>query len=177
MKHEELKGVAIRWLYERGCTAFAEEVETNNGIADALGVKRFRSGGTRYDVYYIEAKASRSDLICKKQRRIYEQACTLEGMMGNWPHHIDFYYLVVSDGVKVENSLYPRFGVLNEHGVVVRKASRFKTDRTGGEHMARIAHRLVYQVYGKMYLGEFKSINIPKNTYEGLQSIQQGSEM
>jgi len=65
-KHKQLQRTATYWLYLKGCSIFAEEVPTQNGIADALGIV------TRNDtVYYIEAKASRSDLCCKKQKSVY----------------------------------------------------------------------------------------------------------
>ena len=70
-KHAQLQDVAIGWLYGVGCSIFAKEVPTQNGVADALGVKT-RNG--KDDVYYIEAKVSRSDLICKKQKVVYADA-------------------------------------------------------------------------------------------------------
>lgn len=70
-KHHELQNTAIRWLYARGCSVFAQEVPTRNGIADALGVIS-RFGDEK--VYYIEAKASRSDLICAKQKGVYKRS-------------------------------------------------------------------------------------------------------
>jgi len=70
-KHHKLQNTAIRWLYSRGCSVFAQEVPTRNGIADALGIIT-RQGDER--VYYIEAKASRSDLICKKQKCVYARS-------------------------------------------------------------------------------------------------------
>lgn len=150
MTHDELKKAAIGWLYNLGCQAFAEEVPTANGVADALGIKG-------EDVYYVEAKASRADLICPKQKRVYQQA--LVGFergiwqTGQFAHDIDFYYVIVADGVAVEADLYPMFGVLDERGKVVRRAKRFKTqDNHTSKHLKSIAHRLVYQVYGKLYL-------------------------
>lgn len=70
-KHHELQNTAIRWLYGRGCSVFAQEVPTRNGISDALGVIT-RLGDER--VFYIEAKASRSDLICAKQKAVYSRS-------------------------------------------------------------------------------------------------------
>lgn len=151
-KHAELSRTAIGWLYRRGCSAFANEVTTFNGIADAFGIK---TDGEKYTSYYIEAKASRSDLICQKQRMVYERSVNL-------PDHcaVDFYYLIVADGVKVEDSLYPNWGLLDERGNLVRRAKRMKWRETGQHgikdqirwQLRNIAHTLVYQVYGKMYL-------------------------
>jgi hypothetical protein len=65
---------------------------------------------------------------------------------------IDFYYVVVADGVKIEPSLYPMFGVIDERGTVVRKAKRMKrNDRVNREHIVAVAHVLVYKVFGKLY--------------------------
>jgi hypothetical protein len=68
-KHKDLQEAAIRRLYDFGCNVFAKEVPTGNGIADALGVK-----SSTGNVYYIECKASRSDLICLKQKNVYRNA-------------------------------------------------------------------------------------------------------
>lgn len=150
-KHEELSRKAIDWLYQRGCSAFANEVTTFNGIADAFGVK---TNGAKYTSYYIEAKASRSDLICNKQKGVYRRSIDVPNHCG-----VDFYYLIVADGVKVEDSLYPNWGVLDERGNVIRRAKRYVW-KDGDSyikditkwHLRNIAHALVYRVYGKMYL-------------------------
>lgn len=63
--HRQLQDIARRWIYGVGCNVLAKEVPTENGIADALGIK---SG--KEDVYHVECKASRADLICKKQKLI-----------------------------------------------------------------------------------------------------------
>jgi hypothetical protein len=61
----------------------------------------------------------------------------------------------VADGVTVEDSLYPMFGVINERSEVVRKAKRMKrNDRTNSDLIVSVAHVLVYEVYGKLYKGE-----------------------
>jgi len=70
-KHKALTDRALWWLYDRGCSVYAKEVPTRNGIADALGIMT-RQGQEK--VYYIEAKASRSDLICEKQKTVYERS-------------------------------------------------------------------------------------------------------
>lgn len=175
-KHRELQDVAIRWLYGIGCSVFAKEVPTQNGVADALGVRTRNTGGT---VYYIEAKSSRTDLICPKQRLVYR---TSVGDVVRYCHShayrkdksrgkkgwdrcarcqqlhsqrfdtgIDFYYLIVADGVSVEPALYPEWGVLNEKGRVIRKAKRMPRERDTKSAIQAIAHVLVYKVFGKMY--------------------------
>lgn len=181
-KHKELQEVAIRWLYATGCSVFAKEVPTMNGNADALGIKTLHG---KDDIYYIEAKASRSDLICKKQKRIYANAIGVEDAWC-WMHDpkmyrsmfegddrskgwedcdqckkakegrgdtgIDFYYIIVAHGVKVEKALYPAFGVLDEDGNVLRKAKRMtRNERTNRDLIVAVAHVLVYKVFGKMY--------------------------
>lgn len=152
-KHKELQKTAITWLYERGCSVFAEEVPTRNGIADALGI-RTRSGDEA--VYYIEAKQSRSDLVCLKQRAVYLRSVASKAIFGEGlvmeDTGIDFYYLIVSDNVIVEPSLYPEWGVIDERGKVIRKAKRMKRENHLQEQLQAIAHVLVYKVFGKMYL-------------------------
>lgn len=144
-KHQKLSRTAIGWLYGRGCNYFDNEVPTQNGIADALGVKCTlwdnSEGGT---VYYIEAKASRSDLTCRKQKYTYAKA--------DWcAEAIDFYYLIVADGVKVEDGLYPKWGVINEQGEVIRRAKRYKHNSSFDRLLNVICHNLVYKVFGKLY--------------------------
>lgn len=176
--HKQLQDVGLRWLYARGCGAFAKEVPTANGIADVLGVKI-------NDTYYIEAKASRSDLVCLKQKMVYRRAigdiqdsCYYHafnrGENVNDPKQpratcercieidkrrgdtgIDFYYIIVAEGLKVEPELYPGFGVLDHKGNLVRRAKRMKNDRaTLHATVMSIAHVLVYKAYGKLYFGE-----------------------
>lgn len=150
------------------------EVPTINGIADALGLKK-----TKGDVYYIEAKVSRADLICKKQRNVYRRSvgmydvrcyCHNFRMDGktrdgwedcgeckrlaenSYDTGVDFYYVIVADGVVVEPSLYPMWGVLDQRGNVIRKAKRMKRATKDTKSVAEaIAHVLVYKVYGKLY--------------------------
>lgn len=177
-KHDELCNTAILWLYAKGCYAFAQEVPTRNGIADALGVKR--SG--KPAVYYIEAKASRSDLICQKQKAVYQRSiqekpdrCWYHGTYGKmggevepdaWKNcpdckemidpqafiDIDFYYLIVADGVLVEPELYPNWGVISESGKTLRRAKRYRTRGEFWRHYEAIAHVLIYKAFGKLYL-------------------------
>lgn len=165
-KHKALQETAIRWLYARGCSVFAKEVPTQNGVADALGIKMepaYRHDDEKGTVYYIEAKASRSDLICLKQKATYyrcfegKNTLNLEGKYE--PNHdaprdlgIDYYYLIVADGVKVEDALYPYWGVLNEKGEVLRKAKRFPRKGSFGRQVREVSHVLVYKVFGKLYL-------------------------
>jgi len=185
-KHKQLQQLAITWLYERGCGIFGKEIPTRNGNADALGIKVV-NGDKSGDVYYIECKASRSDLICLKQRACYlrsdghgmercyihnwkgvdeevqkEKAKTCDQCIKTKLHcgdtGIDFYYLVVADGVKVEDTLYPKWGVISENGKIIRKAKRMKrVERDNSEHLINVSHVLVYKVFGNMYLGEAKA--------------------
>lgn len=152
-KHDELCHKAILWLHARGCQAFANEVPTWNGVADALGIKDDT-------VYYIEAKASRSDLICRKQKGIdaWIQHAKKVDAMGDSPrahwfrNDVDFFYFIIADGVKFEDTLYPDWGVINENGFVVRRAKRMSKIEDSKKPMKAIAHALVYKVFGKLYL-------------------------
>lgn len=177
-EHARLQNVAIGWLYNVGCSVFAQEVPTQNGIADALGVRKS-------DVYYIEAKASRSDLMCRKQKIVYASAtgmikkycyyheygrntptlfklkeasiadcqqCKMVEQM-NADTGIDFYYFILADGVKIADDEYPMFGVLSSEGKVVRRAKRMKKKGDNGAVVVAIAHVLVYKVFGKLYGG------------------------
>jgi hypothetical protein len=179
-KHKHLQAVAIQWLYGRGCHAFAKEVPTSNGNADALGIKAPRD--KKHTVYYIEAKASRSDLICMKQRLCYlksvgarKERCYYHTVRDKMTHlrekdpleecpqclqieqkngdtGIDYYYLIVADGVKVEDHLYPEWGIISENGTTLRKAKCMKREGDTQKLMLNIAHVLVYKVFGKLYL-------------------------
>lgn len=178
-EHARLQNIAIGWLYNSGCSVFALEVPTQNGIADALGIRKS-------DVYYIEAKASRSDLICRKQKAVYARAtgmvvekCYYHKMRDNQETMaflsaevpeancigckeiekmnadtgIDFYYFILADGVKIADSEYPVFGVLSAEGKVVRRAKRMKKQGDNSALVVAIAHVLVYKVFGKLYGG------------------------
>jgi len=181
-KHADLQDVAIGWLYSRGCSVFAKEVPTGNGVADALGVMT-RNG--KEIVYYVEAKASRSDLICLKQKAVYARAVGAT-MAWCWQHDpglyktlfadksvdrtkgwesceecklvkddqgdtgIDFYYVIVADGVRWDD-VYPLFGIINENGKVVRKATRMRRTGDAKQLIINVAHVLVYKAYGKLY--------------------------
>lgn len=177
-KHAELQNTAVRWLYNLGCSVFALEVPTENGIADALGIKT-RDTET---VYYIEAKASRSDLICQKQKDVYSRAtgllkekcyyhsikdtkqlmllraeseydCTSCKMVEqkNADTGVDFYYFILANGVNIKEDEYPMFGVLNENGEIKRRAKRMKRNGDTKRLMQNIAHVLVYKTFGKLY--------------------------
>lgn len=186
--HKALSQTALFWLYAKGCSVYAMEVPTRNGIADALGIMT-RQGKEK--VYYIEAKASRSDLICEKQKAVYERsinghlkkrcdyhATAFKDLWGEAERDeygsacgecvmrqknaynlgIDYYYIIVADGVKVEPELYPEWGVINQKGEVVRRAKKMPRPETYSHalYLEAIAHVLVYKAYGKFYLGEFK---------------------
>lgn len=171
-KHQQLQETAIRWLYERNCSAFAQEVPTWNGVADALGIITSGRAYSKEDiVYYIEAKASRSDLLSFKQRQVYQRTQELHSQAQvkelkmyfgqqkdfSYKNNIDFFYFIVADGVNIEEGLYPLWGVINEQGKVIRKATRMKKEKDIFENsnhdlMLQIAHVLVYKVFGKMYL-------------------------
>jgi hypothetical protein len=163
-KHNQLQDIAIGWLYKNGCDIFSKECQLPNGeIADAIGVKfdfhrqvpKVIDGQTVYvdevhdKTFYIEAKASRSDLICQKQKAVYHHSLLRPVA--------DVYYLIVADGITVEDDLYPEWGVIGEDGFVRRKAKRMKRDyqeqKLTQKSIERvIAHSLVYRVYGKLYL-------------------------
>jgi hypothetical protein len=168
-KHKQLETSAIAWLYKNGCDVFTTECRLPNGeVADALGVKRVRKpkkvvqedGSYRWEaeytdsIYLIEAKASRSDLICYKQALCYRRSVRKP--------LCDFYYLIVASKVTVEDDLYPRWGVINEQGIVVRKAKRMnKALRFRAawykDVVRLIAHSLVYRTFGKLYLQETRN--------------------
>ena len=167
-KHAELQDVAIGWLYGKGCSVFAKEVPTWNGIADAVGVVTNQRAYQKPDrAYYIEAKASRSDLLCLKQKSCYKRT---EGLLLNsiskekqvrfgmevefsYPNDIDYFYFIVADGVGVEPTLYPLWGVMDERGKVLRKAKKMKKiNDTSLKLITDIAHVLVYKNFGKLYL-------------------------
>ena len=141
-EHKKLENIAIEWLYSNNCSLFAQEVPVGYEIADALGIK------TQYGIntiYYIEAKVSKSDLMCKKQKLIYRKSV-------EYNKDIDFYYLIVSDTLIIPNDIYPKWGVINSKGKVIRRAKRFKKKSNGNDLIIAIAHKLVYKVFGKMYL-------------------------
>jgi len=179
-KHDKLQDVAIGWLYKIGCSIFAKEVPTKNGVSDALGIITRREKKT---VYYIEAKVSRSDLICPKQKAVYQRSigdlmekcyvhkyadkhigyeplCKSEECIAcrdiqksKYDMGIDFYYFILADGVAISDSEYPEWGILNEKGVVVRRAKRMKTPEEPKVSLIEsIAHVLVYKAFGKLYL-------------------------
>lgn len=160
-KHQQLQRTAINWLYCIGCSVFAEEVPTWNGVADALGVRTRDQGHT---AYYIEAKASRSDLLSLKQRAcykrteevvksgIFKQSIFAGASFYEYQNNIDFFYFIVADGVEVEPSLYPLWGVINEYGKVIRKAKRLKKTKDSLDLITNMAHVLVYKVFGKLYI-------------------------
>ncbi len=179
-KHAQLQDIAIRWLYGVSCSIFAKEVPTINGVADALGVKTLHG---KDDVYYLECKASRSDLICKKQKAVYqiatgmvEKRCYIHSwkqldstLREGWEScdqckelaesagdtGVDFYYIAVADGVTVEPELYPMFGVIDGRGTILRKAKRMqRNERANRDLIVSVAHVLVYKSYGKLYIGE-----------------------
>jgi hypothetical protein len=144
-KHIELQDTAIRWLHGRNCDTFAKEVPWNGEMVDAIGMKYTDSSKAGSIIYAIEAKTSRSDLICLKQKAAYQRSVQFPAL--------HYYYLIVADGVTVEPSLYPMWGVIDERGKVIRKAKRLTTAREHYRDLARdIAHVLVYKTYGKLYL-------------------------
>lgn len=166
-KHAQLQDIAISWLYQRGCSVFAKEVPTWNGIADAAGVVTNQRRYTGKDTsYYIEAKASRSDLICLKQKACYKRTEGLymkdvatenklyfgEPHLWEYPNDIDYFYFIVADGVTVEKELYPLWGVISEKGRVIRRATKLKKRKETLDLITEIAHVLVYKHFGKLYL-------------------------
>lgn len=145
--HKQLQDMAIYWLYDRGCYVFAQEVPFGGEFVDAIGIKYKEYQKLDFDIYTIEAKASRSDLVCEKQKHCYWRSIKRP--------HTDFYYLIVADGVDVEALLYPLWGVMNEHGKIIRRAKRLKPENKEQLHkglMRELAHVLVYKVFGKLYL-------------------------
>ncbi len=162
-KHKELQQTAINWLYNRGCSIFANEVPTWNGYADALGIIT----RDKPVVYYIEAKASRADLLCSKQKYINKRVEEVykngnfedkkkklfyQGIVAyEYPNDIDYFYLIVADECKIQATDYPLWGVINESGTVIRKAKKMLKKKDEKELSQSIAHVLVYKVFGKIY--------------------------
>ena len=166
-KHEQLQDTAINWLYGRGCSVFAKEVPTWNGIADAVGVVTNQRPYGKPDIaYYVETKASRGDLICLKQKSCYkrtEQLTIRSVSIENWmyfgqerewkyPNDIDFFYFIVTDELEIEPTLYPLWGVISEKGKVIRRATKMRKEKDALDLITDIAHVLVYKAFGKMYL-------------------------
>ena len=114
--HNFLKKQAVRWL-RKYCFCFSTEIQLGDSqIADAIGI--------RYtgDIYMIEAKATRADLMSAKQKAVNER---LE------KNHLvipDFHYFILEDGVKLADHEYPMWGVLDKVGTVIRRAKRVKRD-------------------------------------------------
>jgi len=163
-KHKQLQEKAIEWLYRRRCSVFDTEVTTWNGIADAVGVitKIFKDTGS-YTSYYIEAKSSRSDLMCKKQKNCYNKTQEIDDNgktikdYSPYNYHdkyndIDYFYFIIADGIKIDKDLYPTWGVIDERGKVIRRAKQMKKGRDCFELVNNIGHNLVYKVHGKLYL-------------------------
>lgn len=177
-KHKELQEIAIRWLYGVGCSVFAKEVPTKNGNADALGI---RTRGKREVVYYLEAKVSKGDLNSEKQKMVYRTSIgDIEAWCGyHNPNYyrglarsagwescaecldakshigdtgIDFYYLIISNNLKIPDDLYRGWGVINEEGRIIRKAKRMRREFDTKHLMESISHVLVYKVYGRLYI-------------------------
>src|SRR3990167_9785225 len=87
---KKLEDVAIRWLYRNGCKAFVKEdgLHYVGGIADVLGIK------DNGDIYYLEVKQSRVDLLSAKQKR-HEANFENTFFKGQLPY--DFTYFVLPD--------------------------------------------------------------------------------
>lgn len=142
-KHRLLKQVALRWVRGVGCCAFACEVSfVYIGVVDVMGLKE------RGDVYVIEAKISNADFRNDfKPRGIYELPKVERFGLSR---QIDFvYYIVAHD---VDTAELPEFiGILNEAGVVKRRAKRQNRDQTGRtllDSFVKIAKALSWRKYG-----------------------------
>jgi len=115
-KHKHLKKVAIGWLANKiKCTIFAEELEIYPKDPDAYGIK------SNDDCYYIECKATQEDLMGGLQRKFNKNLFELK--MTKHRFIADFFYFVLADGLDIKDK-YPHWGIINEHGEVVRRAKR-----------------------------------------------------
>lgn len=135
-KHKLLKQVGLRWIQSTGCVAFACEVRWGFcGIVDACGVK------ANGDVYIVEAKASTADLRSDVNgRKIYRIQQSRD---------VDFVYYIVAN--HVDFSILPTWvGILNQHGIVRRKAQRRKQANTITKAAAfeKLARALSWRAYG-----------------------------
>ena len=114
---------------------------------DAIGMKFTDYRKDASTIYAIEAKISRNDLCCLRQKAAYRRSVDFPA--------VDFYYLIVPNTLTIEPDLYPMWGVMDNSGRVIKKAKRLTRSRTDSREqlLARaISHVLVYKVYGELYL-------------------------
>lgn len=146
--HNALKLRAILWLYGNSCSIFAEELNCGYfGIADVAGVKPNGDG------YYIEVKATSSDLKSRKQKRIYER--TLDEHMIGKVNGFDFYYLMVPKPLVEETiKLYPRWGVIDHGQSVVHRTKRMPINKEQRSELPiALAHRVSMMHYRQLIYG------------------------
>jgi hypothetical protein len=159
----KLKQIGLWWLQNVGCIVYADEVNLSGayGVADVMGMK------ANGDIYYLECKQSRADLICKKQKEA-DRYANDPGMMAI----VDFYYYVLPEDVKIKPEEYPAWGVVNQEAKVIRRAKRMHRPFGGGYFEKRedayhrllveFAHRLSMKAYGKIVFKwrppEFKKV-------------------
>lgn len=142
-EHHQLKQVALRWVQNTGCVAFAYEVRFLFGIVDVAGIKR--SG----DIYIVEAKTTTADMRNDaKRRKLWK--------MENFRNEVDFIYYIVSDGVDT-SLLDTSIGILDETGRNRRNAKRRQRTRTPKTHFDnfyKFAKVCSWRAYGHVIRGE-----------------------
>lgn len=142
-EHRLLKQVALRWLQQTGCVAFACEVSFDFiGIVDAAGIK---SCG---DVYVVEAKISQRDFdgdFRRKARRLDKHSRFRLSTKA-----FDFLYYVVADGIDT-SKLDTSIGILDATGRVQRRCKRrdrLKTPEGKCKDFCRFASACSWRAYG-----------------------------
>jgi hypothetical protein len=146
IKHKQLKQIALRWIQQTGCVAFACEVSLHPlGTVDVYGVK------AKGDVYIVEAKAFQSDLNADLRPKIRYGFRDLSKMDRiEITRTVDFIYYIISDGLDISN--LPEFiGILSESGRIRRNAKRRprqQTDKTKMDAFVKVAKACSWRAYG-----------------------------
>ena len=155
---KKLEDVAIRWLYRNGCKAFVKEGKLHyvGGVADVLGIK------DNGDIYYLEVKQNRADLISKKQKT---HEANFENNFYKYQLPYDFRYFVLPDsGVEIKDGEYPNWGIIRAvnlsegikfpvnsvmpEAIVVRRAKRRKVGNKNLDEIWKyIAHTACMRAY------------------------------
>jgi len=144
--HKKLKGKAINWLNQTGCSIVAEEVSFRGDLFDVVGIK---DNGIKY---CVEAKATQKDLNGDRQVKN-----TTDYGKGNF----NFYYLVLPEELKPGYE-WSDWGIIRmlkaeyDFGAAIflphieRKAKRFESLKTFPETIEiimAVAKKLTNQIY------------------------------
>jgi len=142
-KHRQLKQIALRWVQNTGCIAFACEVSFGYiGIADVAGIKK------NGDIYIVEAKISNADMKSDIKRRKFWK-------LENVSAPIDFVYYIVADGVDT-SVLDTSIGILDENGRKQRNARRRDRKRPADltKDFEKFARTCSWRAYGRIINGQ-----------------------